>query len=71
MKTITCFYYLQEYRHVLEQAQGVRAQDLLQIQEEDERLEDMVNNLSNGPERLQQLHHQYTQVPVHLFSESF
>ncbi|XP_063591643.1 kinetochore protein NDC80 homolog [Penaeus indicus] len=53
---------LEEYRHVLEQVQGVRKQDLLQIQEEDERLEDMVSNLNNGPERLQQLHHQYTQL---------
>ncbi|XP_042886835.1 kinetochore protein NDC80 homolog isoform X2 [Penaeus japonicus] len=60
--TEKCEAQLEEYRHVLEQAQGVRAQDLLQIQEEDERLEDMVNNLSNGPERLQQLHHQYTQL---------
>nr|XP_027232048.1 kinetochore protein NDC80 homolog [Penaeus vannamei]XP_027232059.1 kinetochore protein NDC80 homolog [Penaeus vannamei] len=54
--------HLEEYRHILEKVQGVRAQDLLQLQEEDERLEDMVNNLNNGPERLQQLHHQYTQL---------
>ncbi|ROT79355.1 putative kinetochore protein NDC80-like, partial [Penaeus vannamei] len=53
---------LEEYRHILEEIQGVRAQDLLQIQEEDERVEDMVNNMSTGPERLQQLHHQYTQL---------
>ncbi|XP_042875199.1 kinetochore protein NDC80 homolog [Penaeus japonicus] len=53
---------LEGYRHVLEKAQGVRAQDLLQIQEEEERLEDMVSNLSSGPERLQQLHHQYNQL---------
>lgn len=64
------FWYLQEYRHILEEIQGVRAQDLLQIQEEDERVEDMVNNMSTGPERLQQLHHQYTQVSVQLISES-
>lgn len=52
--------YLEEYRHTLELAHGVRSQDMVQVQEEHEQLENEVAVLSSRPERLQQLRHQYT-----------
>lgn len=53
---------LEKYRHILEEHEQVRPQDMIKIQEEEDRLDQEFRNLTIGPERLQNLEHQYHQI---------
>ncbi|CAL4065635.1 unnamed protein product, partial [Meganyctiphanes norvegica] len=53
---------LEEYKFTLEEHEQVRAQDMIQIQEEEDMLDAEFKNLAIGPERLQKLQHQHQQI---------
>lgn len=53
---------LKEHCQTLEKARGVRPEDSLHFQEEYEQLQEEIETLSSGPERLQQLQSQYSQI---------
>ncbi|XP_068230074.1 kinetochore protein NDC80 homolog [Palaemon carinicauda] len=52
----------EEYHHTLEELYEVRTQDMINLQEYNEKLEEEINVANSGPERLEQLQHQYEQI---------